>query len=252
MKIARFLSTTLGVFLILSASSLPVAKAEVKICDFGTKVEDLKKIQTRENREDSAGIIAELKIRKDLLKITATCLKDNTETLDTELSLIKASTPEMKAFIEWMHRQLQENIAFYSYKETQIDTLGIQGAKDIARELASRKAQADTTLENLVISILDWNSNQPLFETGSKRFSDIKKTLDAFKLPNDHEVIVLEKEAVTLFNAASLENQGAWKDFTDREVESGRIKMKESLEKLAEAYTVFLKISEVSKKTLPL
>lgn len=252
MKLVRFLSTTLGIFFIASVGFSGVARAEVKVCDFGTKIEDLKKIQARENREDSAGIIAELKIRKDLLKITATCLKDNTAALDAELALIKTPSPEMKAFIEWMHRQLQENIAFYSYKETQIDTLGIQGAKDIARELASRKAQADTTLENLVLSILDWDSNQPLFETGSKRFSDIKKTLDAFKLPSDHEVVALEKEAFALFNAASLENQNAWKDFTNREVESGRTKMKESLEKLAKAYTVFLKISEVSKKTLPL
>lgn len=228
------------------------ARAEETACDFGTKVEELKKAQTRTNQEDSQGVLIELRIRKDLLKISNACLKNDNETLDIELASIKSSSPEVKAFTEWIHRQIQENIAFYTYKDTQIDTLGLKGAKDMAKELSQRKTQVNDTLYFLVQSILDWNKNQILFETGEKRFSDIKKTLDAFKLPADHEVIILEKEAVAIFEEASKEHQSAWKDFSNHDIESGRDKTKSSLEKLAKAYMVFLEISEVSKKTLPL
>ncbi|MEK7093881.1 MAG: hypothetical protein AAB903_00900 [Patescibacteria group bacterium] len=252
MKLIRSLSIILGLFLALTTSLPGTVHAEAGFCDFGTKVDELKKIQTRVNPDDSLGVLAELKIRKDLLKISGGCLRKNAEDLDSQLSLVRTTTPEGKAFIEWIHRQIQENIGFYSYKETQIDTLGLKGAKDMAKEFAARKLQADDQLEFIIQSILDWNSNQVLFETGAKRFSDIKKTLDAFKLPADHEIIVLEKEAVAIFQEASLENQNAWKDFANHEVDAGREKTKSSLEKLAKAYTVFLEISEVSKKTLPL
>ena len=242
----------LALTLALFTLSLQISGASGLACDFGNKLEDLKKIQVESVNPDSQQIVAELNIRKDLLRISVSCLRGNAETLNEDLAKLKTPTPEVKAFTEWLYRQIEENVSFYGYKETQITNVGLKGAKDLARELADRRTQIDESLESLVLSLLDWTNNQPLFETGAKRFADIKKTLGAFKLPADHEITLLQNKASALFKEASLENQDAWKGLANQELETGRLKTKASLEKLAEAYTVLLEISEVSKKILPL
>ncbi|MEK7187824.1 MAG: hypothetical protein AAB691_03195 [Patescibacteria group bacterium] len=231
------------------AASLPFhASAQGPLCDFGTKITELKALQSSGTNE----VVAELNVRKDLLKISIGCLKKETKYSDSELQKIESDREDIKAFAEWIHRQIQENVSYYNYKETQIDSLGLKGAKDFAKELANRKEQVNTVLDNLVVSLTDWMSNENLFKTGEKRFADIKKTLSAFNLPHDHEILLLEKEAMGIFNEGKVKHQETWKDLSNREVEASRAEAKESLELLAEAYEVFLKISEVSKKTLPL
>lgn len=231
----------------------PLSHAQAaEVCDFGTKVDELKDAQEQSISGRQQDVLKELNIRKDILKITITCLKKDVQGLNETLTQIKTSSPEVKAFTDWIRRQIEANTSYYNYKGTQIDILGLKGAKDMAKELLDRRTQIDQPLNDLAISVLDWTNSQPLFEAGGKRMTDIKKTLGAFELPRNHEITLLEKEAEEIFNTATTKNKKAWEYLTTQRIEEGKTETKTSLETLGDAYTVLLKISEVSKKTLPL
>ncbi len=246
-------ASLLAVFSLSLLTTLPhQAQAQTTTCDFGDTITKLKEIQALTNDGDQKSIVRELNARKNILKITLSCLKKDADDLDAQLSEIKNPSPEVSAFAEWIHRQIEENISFYNYKQTQIDNLGLKGAKDFAKDISERRKQIDEPLDSLVSTLLNWTDSQALFEVGGKRFKDIKKTLDAFSLPGDHEIVALEKEALTIFDQAVLQNRKAWQSLANHEVEKSHAFTKESLEKLSQSYTVLLKISDASKKILPL
>lgn len=253
-SLLKIITTPLFVVFSLSLIASPTyeAQAQTIACDFGDTITKLKEIQARTNDGDQKSIVLELNARKNILKITLSCLKKDAEDLKTQLSEIKNPSSETKAFAVWIDRQIEENISFYNYKQTQIDNLGLKGAKDFAKDITARRNQVDEPLGSLVSSLLNWTSSQSLFETGDKRFKDIKKTLDAFSLPADHEIVALEKEAFIIFNQALTQNRLAWQSLANHEVEESRALTKGSLEKLSQSYAVLLKISDVSKKILPL
>lgn len=245
-------TTSLFAVFTLSLLGPSHAQAQTTVCDFGDSITKLKEIQALTSDSDQKSIVRELNARKNILKITLSCLKKDATDLKAQLLEIKNPSPETKAFAVWIDRQIEENISFYNYKETQIDNLGLKGAKDFAKDITERRKQVDEPLNSLVSNLLNWTSSQALFETGAKRFKDIKKTLDAFSLPTDHEIIALEKEALAIFNQALAQNKLAWQSLANHEADESRVLTKGSLEKLSQSYAVLLKISDVSKKILPL
>lgn len=221
-------------------------------CEFSQVFEELNAIKESglNSREQ---IVKELGLRKTILHNLSGCFIEEAQAKSEKLKGMTPATPEAKAYVRWLQNQFVETVSFYQFKSTQIQDVGLQGSKDLAKTLLERRQSIDQPLLARAVHFEAWNANQELFTVATRRLLDITATLAVFDLPTDHPLSDLLLRARESLQVAQNKNQEAWEALKLSTDDDDVLPLiKSSLEALAESYEIFFEISELGKKELPL
>lgn len=244
-----YFKTIVALFAFLFFLPLGTQAAE---CDLSTEVKNLEKAQTTPAYDYLESIKLELRARKELLSAALDCVIADTENLRTEATGLAETqdTAEIKKEIIQKIEYGRDNLL---RQKEQIPNLGIQGTKNMAREIKIWRNNTYVRLENEVNNLKIWNGNQSLFETAQKRLGQIKQTVRLLKLLENDEIrSMYEKSESSLKNAGSIHRQALQNIKEYRSQEEISSSLKTTLEMLSQTYKDFLDLSQTVKKILPL
>ncbi len=234
---------------------LGVARAETEtpLCEFTESIKELEGLQADYYGDPAFRVRTELAIRKRLLVMVIDCaaqearsLRQKIEETSTEHDIV---VPIRTRFLETLNGALQH----YADARSRVDTLGIGGSKDLAREIRVWRENTYTPTATQALNFLVWAKNQELFSAANGRLADIRTAIRSLKLTEDEKARALLEGSVVSLRAANEENdraRGELDQFPPPANTLGVIRT--SLEKLAHTYELFFSLSELAQKLIPL
>jgi hypothetical protein len=229
-------------------ASAETAKAE-NICDLSEKYKTYTEISAKNDYSDD-GIKKELSARKDLLAASIDCAQLDVVSLKDSL----LSSPENVSgnLRENLLSSLEEALKYYEQKKAILDELGIQGIKDVAREIHSWRENNFSTLAKRIKNYLVWQENQDIFAKTEDRLKQIENIISSLKMLEDSTLQDISRKASgNLLNAKDENNRT--KANLERNLNSDEVlsSMKKSLEYLSNVYGNFIEISDHISEIIP-
>lgn len=221
-------------------------------CDLSVEAKALAEAKAAPVSDFLEGVRLELRARKALLVAAIDCIMAETDELKREAE----NLPEIRD-IARIKQEIVLNIRdareYLERQKGQIPNLGIQGTKDVAREIKSWRNGSYARLKNEVSNLKVWSGNQTLFETAKKRLEEITRTVRLLKLLENDEVwSIYEKSEISLKKADNIHRRALQNIKECRSQEEIAGSLKASLETLFQTYQNFLDLSQAAKKILPL
>lgn len=221
-------------------------------CDLSAEVKKLAETQAAPASNYLEGVRSELRARKELLSSTLDCIIAETEELKAEVAGF-ADTEDTAKIKNELIQKAQDARDNLSRQKGQIQDLGIQGTKNVAREIGNWRNSSYVQLQNEANNLKIWNGNQSLFETAQKRLEEITRTVRLLKLLENDEIrSMYEKSEAGLRNAGDLHRQALRNIKEYRSPEEISSSLMNSLTALSQTYKNFLDLSQAVKKILPL
>lgn len=240
-----FIAIFLGLYV---ANTAKPAQAE-ETCDLAKKLEAYTEI-LKNTDYSNEGIKKELLARKDLLGSSIDCAKLDVSSLKD--SLQKSPKNVDGNLRENLLSSLDEALKYYDQKKAMLDGLGVQGVKDISKEIYSWRENNFSILAKRVKNYLVWQENQEIFTKTEDRLKQINGIISSLKMLDDSDLQdALHKASVNLLNAKEENNKA--KLSLERNLNSEEVlySMKKSLEYLSNAYGNFLEISDRISEIIP-
>lgn len=185
----------------------------------------------------------ELSARRELLSATIDCAKADLYDLKDQVS---ADENDKTATVrERVLDSIDEGIRFLDIRRVTLGDQGIQGTKDIARDIKGWRDNNLQILSDRVKNFLFWSGNQPLFEKASDRLSQSQLVVTSLKILENEDAQKVYFDAKTkLDNALSLNNKAG--DAIARGISSDETLglIKDSLGALSDTYKNFFDISD--------
>lgn len=252
------LNTKLLIFaaaaVVLGAGLGPAGSANAAVpekCVFDSRLSALTEIQKNTGALDA--IRDELKLRRELLQDIIACSAEEARKLQSSVKEVSGQGAEIDRLRNLFAGQLEDFVKFYDLRFSRTGDLGLQGSKDLARELAEWRASVYAPLAAEAANLVIWSRNQVLFETATVRFNQITYTIKALKLWEREEFQVLAGQTEgNLANAFRLNRESKEALLRRASPETSSNRIKGSLQALAETYQSFFDLSEAVKKILPL
>ena len=237
----------------LLPSPIPVrAETDTATCQFAEPVKELETMRADYFGDPAFKIRTELAIRKTILTAIIDCAAQETQALRQkveETSPDGAGTPIRARFLDALNGALQ----YYADARSRVDTLGIGGSKDLAREVHAWRANTYTPTATQALNFLVWTKNQELFSAANGRLTDIQTAIRSLKLTEDEKARTLLEESVASLRAANEDNDRARTELDQFPPPPETLSLiKHSLEKLAHTYELFFALSELAQKLIPL
>lgn len=184
----------------------------------------------------------ELSARASLLGTTIDCAR--ADVVDLKDQVLSDDNNSAKQAKDRLVGSLNEAIHFYDAKKDSIRDLGIQGTKDLAKEIKTWRDGNYDQLAGRVKNFLLWSSNQPLFYKASDRLSQSQIVVTSLKLLNNEDSQKVYYDAKSgLENAQNL-NDKVGRAIADNISSEEVFQMiKDSLNALSDTYKNFLEIS---------
>jgi hypothetical protein len=221
-------------------------------CDLSAQANALAEAR-KKNDGTSAGVKAELAVRKTVLKDTIDCSIQEVKTLQASVKALDPKDKEIVTVRDRFAARLQDAIDHYADLGPKIDDLGLKGSKDMARSLIDWRNGSYLPIADEAGNVVIWTRNQPLFDTAQNRLNQIGQNLRTLKLFESDDVKALyEKSQANLEKAVELNKIARAALIEDLPVEETTPKIKASLEGLSATYKSFLGLSDAAKKLLPL
>jgi hypothetical protein len=242
---------SLGAILAVTATlagATPALAAEDS-CNFSDKFADLRGVQADTDRDYISAIRAELDIRKSILKGVIDCaledVKDRKDKLQGIAPAFDNSTVKTN-----ISQALDESAEYYNQQKEAVDSLGIKGTKDVARDIASFREGTFNPAAEREDDLLLWTANQPLFSKTASRFSEIRPIVLSLSLINRKEINEKFNEAEEVFKEAQENNEAAKMALLSQDMKASDL-IKASLQPLSSIYKKFLEISDSLNKIVP-
>jgi DNA repair ATPase RecN len=229
----------------IMAGSINSPQAAEASCNFEGQFKELASTQESNNFDYLASLMAELRIRKNLLRGVLDCSIAEAESLRASLAALKPNAPDMEFLRNRFYERIGETKDYYQVQQSRINDLGIQGTKDVAKNIKEWRLNQYASLVDGSTQLIIWTKNQELFQAAQKRFHDIEQTVRFFNLVDNTEMKeLLTKAAESLYKAQSANEAAkeALKRFDASENSLGLIK--DSLEALSETYQIFFDLSK--------
>jgi hypothetical protein len=218
-------------------------------CNFNTKFAELRAIQADTSRGYLDAIRAELEVRKTILKGILDCALGDVKNRKDELQNIAPDFDGSNVKIN-IGQTLDASVSYYTKEQQIVDSLGIKGTKEVARDIA---AWRDTNLNPAASredDLLLWTADQPLFAKTAARFAQISPVVLSLSLINQKDVQAALADAETSFTTAQQGNDAAKTALLNQDLNASEL-IKASLEPLSSIYKKFLEISDMLKKIVP-
>ncbi len=242
----------LGFIAILSIFyTLPAIKSAhaEEICDLSEKYKAYTETIKASDYSDE-GIKKELAARRELLKGSINCASLDVASLKE--SLLKSPDNVSDNLRDNLLSSLDEANKYYEQKLSILNELGIQGMKDVAKEIYTWRENNFSVLAKRVKNYLVWQENQEIFTKTEERLRQINNLIASLKMIEDSALQDISRKATgNLLNARD-ENTKT-KMSLERNLNSDEVlsSMKKSLEYLSSVYGNFLEISDRISEIIP-
>ncbi len=249
----KVLKTATLAFLILIAT-VPSARGATPQddCVFEENIKALELIKSDTELEYLNRVRAEAEVRRGILEKIIGCAVSETGVLKSKLELVQITDKEVSSLKYQLVKDLNGATEHYQNESKQISNLGIQGSKDLAKELLEWRMGNYTRLAGQVVNFITWANNQELVRVAESRLISIKGTVLNFGVQNELIDQAIKESEVSL-KSAKLANQIAKQVMMEFQPPGVALnKIKESLDNLALVYKRFFEISETANKILPL
>ncbi|MEK7193220.1 MAG: hypothetical protein AAB652_00310 [Patescibacteria group bacterium] len=244
-----FVSSSL--FVLLPYAPITVTHAAPPgTCELASQVSELRKLQGGTGEKNPQGLLTELQARKNILTTILSCSLKEVRGLSLNINDLSLPSESLKPVKNRLGNAFNETIAYYEAQKLKIDTLGIQGSKDLAKNILEWRIGNYAPLSEKTVSFILWAKNQYLIKAANQRSAQITQTIKALKLTEDADIKKLLADANVNLLAAEETNLLTEKAFINDE-EHYADSLKESLEKLALTYQNFFDLSEAVNKILP-
>ena len=220
-------------------------------CNFQNDLKSLEQVQADTNSEYLKQVRTEAEIRKSILSKIINCSIQEVDALRSKLDEVKIADKDMSPLKAQLFTDLDGVIDYYKSETQQISNLGIQGSKNLAKELLDWRVGNYSYLAGRVVNFITWSNNQDLVRVAENRLTSIKISFLNLKT-EDETINETIKEAELNLKSAKVLNQAArqaMQEFQPPEIVLDKIK--DSLDGLALVYKKFFEISEIANKTLP-
>ncbi len=242
----------LGFIAILSIFyTLPAIKSAhaEETCDLSEKYKVYTETIKSSDYSDE-GIRKELAARKELLKGSINCAALDVTSLKESLSESPDNVSDNLR--DNLLSSLDEANRYYEQKLSMLDELGIQGMKDVAKEIYTWRENNFSVLAKRVKNYLVWQENQEIFTKTEERLRQINNLISSLKMIEDSALQDISRKATgNLLNAKDENNKT--KMSLERNLNSDEVlsSMKKSLEYLSSVYGNFLEISDRISEIIP-
>lgn len=236
-----------------SATSVFAAEEkEVQKCEFTSSKDSLS--DSRKKSDGSINAIKdELTIRKEMLRQIIVCAKEDVTILQKNVKDLSSDDKEIILAQKRIVEELQKAISFYDSQEKFIDSIGLKGSKDIAKNIKDWRIYSYNPLAGNAGNLIMWNKNQPLFNAAEKRLEQISQMVKSLKLIEEEEIAKsFESGSQQLSEALKLNTAARNSLVNGAQNEEVSTNIKKSLEILADTYKTFFELSESVKKILPI
>jgi len=253
MNLSLFFACTVGVFFLGMMPLLARAQtADASDCRFEEQFARIAEIRANTFLNTNDQVRMELEVRKDIIRKTLSCAIADTQALKEKVGAVRSDDVSVRALRTSFVNQLDAALSYYEREELKIDTLGISGSKDLARELKEWRTNTYAPTAEQTLHFLVWAKNQELFLAGANRFADIERSIASLKLLESESIAPLLSTARADLRDASAANDEAFvalQEFPPRTNAFDSIKR--SLEGLAKTYEDFFNVSGEVQKLLP-
>ncbi|MEY4731669.1 MAG: hypothetical protein RL681_615 [Candidatus Parcubacteria bacterium] len=229
------------------------AAADETTCQFADSIKELEALRTDYYGDPAFRIRTELAIRKKILFGIIDCAVDETRTLKDKVDEVPADNGSIAPIRTRFLSMLDSALQYYADARSRVDTLGIGGSKDLAREIRTWRTNTYTPTATQALNFLVWAKNQELFAAGNDRLADIQAAIRALKLTEDEKARALLEESVLSLKSANEENDRVRTELDQFPPPPNTLDaIQRSLEKLSHTYELFFSLSELAQKLIPL
>ncbi|TSC60594.1 MAG: hypothetical protein LiPW15_472 [Parcubacteria group bacterium LiPW_15] len=233
---------------LLVTISLPAFAAE-KTCDLSGEYKSFA-LAVQNPSYSQEGIQKELSARASLLSVAIGCAREDVIDLKNQILTDDNTSDSANQIKERVVESLDEAIRFYDMKKDSIKDQGIQGTKDLAREIKVWRDSNYDQLSGRVKNFMLWSSNQSLFEKASDRLSQSQLVVTSLKvLENEDSEKVYYDAKLKLETAQKLNGEAGAAIARGASSEETFGMIKNSLEALSNTYKNFFEISGKLNKT---
>ena len=235
--------------IIIGVTVMGVALAAENTCDLTSQYKVFAEA-TQKPSYSSEDIQEELSARWALLGATINCAQNDVDAL--RASVPDAENDQAELVRDRIMDSLNEAGRFYKLKENSIKDQGIQGTKDLAKEIRAWRETNHENLANKVRNFSVWNKNQNLFDKASDRLSQSQFVINSLKLLETEDSQKLYYDAKSSLDVARELNRKAGDAIANGlSSDETLLLLKSSLETLSDTYKKFLAISGELTKVLP-
>lgn len=238
--------------LILAPAALLVtlastASAAEKTCDLNAQYKVFASA-TQNQSYSTENIQKELSARASLLSAAIDCARE--DVINLKKQVLADDSDSTKNARERIIESLDDAIRFYDSKKNSIKDQGIQGTKDLAREIKSWRDNNYDQLSARVKNFFLWSANQSLFEKADDRLSQSQLVVASLKVLENEDSQKVYYDAKLKLEAAQELNRKAGDAITRGIASEETFKIiKDSLEALSNTYKNFFEISGKLNKT---
>ncbi len=244
-----------AVLFVLCAVPLPAVHAQEGplSCEFTDALAELNGLQADYYGDPAFRVRTELAIRKKILTTIIDCASADADLLEQKIK----ETPAEDTVIGPVRARFMETLTsarrYYAEARSRVDTLGIGGSKELAREVRAWRENTYTPTATQALNFLVWVKNQELFRAANGRLADVQAAIRSLKLTEDEKAQTLLGEAVTSLRDANSENDRVRMELDQFPPPPNTLGIiQRSLEKLAHTYEQFFALSELAQKLIPL
>jgi len=197
----------------------------------------------------SDAIRTELALRKELLSNTIMCLTKEVDEARTLIEKSDIKNTSAETVRKNLIAALDDATRYYQSENEHIPDSGIQGAKDIARNIREWRTNTFLPQQERIRLFVTWANNENLLATAEHRLNELQRGVQLLKVVDQTEIQSLFDDATTSFHSAQSFHEKAKNTLANNDDPSSFIKL--SLESLAHTYQTFIKLGDSINTILP-
>lgn len=244
--------------LVLSLGALALFLAPAAVwaapnCQFSEQLKALSAAQKNSASGRTEDLLAEVSVRKNILRNTLDCALKDAQKLASTTQGIPDSEKGFSDLKKLYLNKLDEASAYYNYQRGRVNDLGLLGSKEMARSISDWRSGNFTPLADNIGNLALWVKNQNLFPVAENRYAQVEKALKGLALEGSQPTQDLLDDARKSLDSAEDLNAKAKDALLGHETPSATGSLlKKSLDDLARSYKDFFDITEAVKKMVPL
>lgn len=185
----RKIKLAIGAIVFSALLAQPHYKASAANCDFSGSLNDLSKAQAASALNDSKdNIMAELEIRKGILKQTLDCSADEASNLESEIKSVDTGYPTLPDIQTNLVSKLNDVLNYYQAQKNSVGDLGVEGSKIFSSNLKIWRASNYAPLADLGKNFVIFAQNQYILQTAQNRLSQINIALKTLNLSDNQAI----------------------------------------------------------------
>lgn len=226
------------------------ALAAERTCDLTEKYK-VYASATQNSSNSMEDIQKELSARASLLRGAIDCARE--DIIELKNQVLPDDVDSAKTAKERVVESLDDAIRFYDMKKESIKDQGIQGTKDLAKEIKAWRDNNYDQLSGRVSNFITWSANQPLFEKASDRLSQSQLVVASLKVLENEDSQKIYYDAKSKLENAQMLNKKAGDAIAHGVLSEEAFGIiKNSLEALSDTYKNFFEISgKLNKSPAP-